>query len=225
MRTNDETTATRIPTTNTAGAPTHFRRRTRTAGAAIAAGLLVFGLAGMTWLAGPAADASTVCPVDQAQEGGPDMGEMLISGLGATKGCLGVETARTGSGKNVIFAWFEDREACLRWYYSDVHMAMMSRFPREDGKNHDDNREPLSGVPANYDGPILAVASITFTDGDDRLQGVSMPISQIAIELYAPLTGGLHLGGRFAPEAMKLESTRDVALEYGAKDKSSTGSR
>ena len=38
---------------------------------------------------------------------GPD----LVGGLKGTKGCLGVETARLSSGKNVIFAWFSFR-AC-----------------------------------------------------------------------------------------------------------------
>jgi hypothetical protein len=32
----------------------------------------------------------------------------LVGPLKATPGCLGVETARTASGKMVIFAWFED---------------------------------------------------------------------------------------------------------------------
>ncbi|MDT4898958.1 MAG: hypothetical protein QOH25_4035 [Acidobacteriota bacterium] len=46
---------------------------------------------------------------DQKREGRgfPD----LVAGLKATPGCLGVETARTDSGKSVIFAWFEDKKA------------------------------------------------------------------------------------------------------------------
>jgi len=48
----------------------------------------------------------------------------------------------------------------------------------------------------------MAIASITFTD-KPKLKGVKLPISQIAIELYAPLKGGLALGGTFAPSAMK----------------------
>jgi hypothetical protein len=32
----------------------------------------------------------------------------------------------------------------------------------------------------------------------------SLPISQIAIELYTPLPGGLSLGGTFAPEGMEV---------------------
>jgi len=191
------------PTSNPASAP----RPPRVFGALLGALLLVFGVAAIASLPGPAA-------ADEPGQGGmPD----LSGALRQVEGCLGVDTARTTSGKNVIFAWFEDREACLRWYYSDTHMAMMSRFfPRRDGTDHDDEREPLAGVPEGYEGPILAVASITYTKGDDRLEGIPLPISQIAIELYAPLTGGLHLGGRFAPDGMKLASTRDVTLDYGS---------
>src|SRR5258707_7917836 len=80
----------------------------------------------------------------------------LVNGLKETQGCLGVETARTSSGKNVIFAWFEDKKAALRWYTSEMHlqvMRMVSPLP--------ENRPaPLAGV-ANDSGPILAIASIT----------------------------------------------------------------
>jgi hypothetical protein len=69
----------------------------------------------------------------------------LVGGLKATPGCLGVETAQTASGKNVIFAWFEDKKSVLKWYYSDVHLgAMKSFFP------HAEYREPLKGVPDDF---------------------------------------------------------------------------
>src|SRR5438046_2328865 len=45
----------------------------------------------------------------------------FVSALKAAPGCLGVEAARTQSGKNVVFAWFENKQAVLNWYYSDVH--------------------------------------------------------------------------------------------------------
>lgn len=128
--------------------------------------------------------------------GFPDLG----AGLMATKGCLGVESATTSSGKNVIFAWFKDRKACLRWYYSDMHQAMMHE---KFGKEGEPKRKPLAHVPEDYEGPIMAIASITFTEGEQQVEGVNLPISQIAIELYAPLGGGLALGGRFAPAAME----------------------
>src|SRR5690242_18679538 len=54
----------------------------------------------------------------------------LVGGLKETPGCLGVETARTASGKACIFAWFEDKKALLGWYYSKMHQdAMKSFFP------------------------------------------------------------------------------------------------
>ena len=117
----------------------------------------------------------------------------LVGGLKAVKGCLGVETARTQSGKSVIFAWFENKDAVLRWYYSDTHKAAVQRFfPGFELP------EPMKDIP-NDSGPILAIASITFTE-KSKLNETSMPISQIAIELYQPLTGGLFLGSRFAPK-------------------------
>src|SRR6185312_1006643 len=49
----------------------------------------------------------------------------LVGPLKATPGCLGVETARTASGKMVIFAWFEDKRAVMRWYTSEMHQQLM----------------------------------------------------------------------------------------------------
>jgi hypothetical protein len=37
-----------------------------------------------------------------------------------------------------------------------------------------------------------------------QVTGVQLPVSQIAIELYAPLPGGLAAGGRFAPSSVKV---------------------
>jgi len=45
----------------------------------------------------------------------------LAAALKESPGCLGVEVARTASGKSVIFAWFEDKKAALAWYNSDTH--------------------------------------------------------------------------------------------------------
>jgi hypothetical protein len=141
---------------------------------------------------------------DKKREGGgfPD----LVAGLKATPGCLGVETARTGSGKSVIFAWFEDKKAALRWYYSGMHQgAMKSFFP--------DHKEgtPLKDVPEDS-GPIMAIASITMTDKPQYKES-KLPISQIAIELYQPVSGGIFLGGRFAPDSLKVQGMRNVAKQ------------
>lgn len=120
----------------------------------------------------------------------------LAAALKESPGCIGVETARTASGKNVIFAWFEDKKAALKWYYSDTHVAMMKQFfPDRKGK------KPLADVPDDS-GPIMAIASITLTDKPTKEN--PLPYKQIAIELYQPIGGGISIGGRFAPEKMKV---------------------
>jgi len=129
----------------------------------------------------------------------------LVSGLKAIPGCLGVETATTGSGKQVIFAWFENRQAALRWYYSEMHQQVMGEFfPERPGG------VPLQGV--DEDRPIMAIASITFA-GKGAFAETSLPISQIAIEIYQPATGGIFLGGRFAPEGVKVPGLLDLVAK------------
>src|SRR5215470_9468002 len=104
----------------------------------------------------------------------------LIAALKATPGCLGVETARTGSGKQVIFAWFEDKKATLKWYYSDTHQALMKKFfPKFKRPT-----KPLADIPDDS-GPIMAIASITLTAKPSKEN--PLPFSQIAIELYRPI--------------------------------------
>jgi hypothetical protein len=134
------------------------------------------------------------------QRGMPD----LIVALKTTPGCLGVETARTASGKQVIFAWFKDKKAVLAWFYSDTHQSLMRTLT----PNASSGRAPLSAI-ADDSGPILAIASLTYTD-TPQVTGVQLPVSQIAIELYAPLPGGLAAGGRFAPEAVAVPGLLEV---------------
>jgi hypothetical protein len=60
----------------------------------------------------------------------------LVGGLRNTPGCLGVETATTASGKQVIFAWFENKNALSSWYYSETHMkamALLGASPAPEG--------------------------------------------------------------------------------------------
>lgn len=145
-------------------------------------------------------------PSASAQQGLPD----LVAGLKATPGCLGVELARTQSGKQVIFAWFENKQALLKWYYSPTHQGVM-RMLAPDAKS---GRSPLATI-ADNSGPIMTIASLTYAD-TAQVSAVKMPISQIAIELYAPLPGGLAIGGRFAPASVKvpelLEAPVDAAV-------------
>jgi hypothetical protein len=153
-------------------------------------GLLVMGpaiLAGQT---------RTVPPVSAF----PD----LVGALKATPGCLGVETARTSSGKQVIFAWFEDKKAVMTWYYSDAHIASLSMLGAAPSSH------PMADVPDDGT-PVLAIASLTpVSHPEDRSNPFS--VSQIAIELYRPLPGGLAAGGRFAPSTLKVPGLRDVPM-------------
>jgi hypothetical protein len=140
-------------------------------------------------------------PPPSPRPAGPD----LVGALKAIPGVLGVETARTTTGKQVIFAWFENKQAVLNWYNSELHRTLMNGFSgarRPDG--------PLAGVKSES-GPVLAIASLTMeataAPGGDRQPA----ISQIAIELYAPLPGGISVGGRFAPASLKVPGMVDLS--------------
>ena len=127
----------------------------------------------------------------------------LVGALEAIEGVVGVETAQTSSGKQVIFAWFEDKAAAVRWYYSAMHRGVQDAF-FPDRPPH----VPLEHVPDDV-GPIMAIASVTMADSAHFAE-TSLPISQIAIELYTPLPGGLFLGSRFTPDGVKVKGMRNV---------------
>jgi hypothetical protein len=134
----------------------------------------------------------------QATAGPPAGWPNLVAGLKETPGCIGVETAMTGTGKNVIFAWFENREAVMRWYRSDMHRDAMRKY-----FGNAERRPPLENVPDDS-GPLMVIASITFSDKTRFEPTTNLPISQISIEVYKPVTGGSYLGSRFAPEALQV---------------------
>jgi hypothetical protein len=123
----------------------------------------------------------------------------LVGMLKATPGVLGVDAAQTMSGKQVIFAWFENKKAALNWYYSDGHQNLMKTL----ASGGIPGRTPMANVPDDGS-PILAIASITLSK-QPQVSTVHLPVSQIAIELYAPLPGGLAVNGRFAPASMKVK--------------------
>ena len=151
---------------------------------------------------GPTLVAGQPSPAAQPPAAGglPD----LVAALKATPGCLGVETARTSSGKQVIFAWFENKKAVLTWYYSDTHRSVQKMFAPGSPA-----RTPMAGVPDDGN-PVLAIASLTLS-GAPPSAGMP-PVSQIAIELYRPLPGGLAAGGRFAPAAMNVPGLVDAPM-------------
>jgi hypothetical protein len=128
------------------------------------------------------------------QKAAPD----IIGALKATPGVLGVEAGQMMSGKQVIFAWFENKKAVLTWYYSDAHQGFMAQYGSQRRPHG-----PLADVPD--DGrPILAVASVTLTGPPPTGPADLKSVPQIAIELYAPLPGGIAVGGRFAPSTVKV---------------------
>jgi tetratricopeptide (TPR) repeat protein len=129
----------------------------------------------------------------------------VIDALRAAPGCLGVETAQTSSGRRVIFAWFEGKKALVDWYHSDAHQkAMRTVFP-----NVPFDRKPLPDL-AEDSGPILAIVSVKFAEAPAP-DAARPKISSIGIELYGPLPGGIALGGRFAPAAVKVRGLRELA--------------
>src|SRR5207249_2353915 len=145
-----------------------------------------------------------IAPVDgQTSPGGfPN----VVGALKASPGVLGVETGQTASGRQVIFAWFESKKALVDWYHSDVHQrAMRSVFP---GQVFD--RQPLPEL-ADDSGPILTIVSVKFAD-TPAPEATSPRIAAIGIELYGPLPGGVAVGGRFAPEALKVRGLREIEL-------------
>ena len=142
----------------------------------------------------------------QTKAGAPPAGGFpdLVGALKATPGVLGVEAARTQGGKQVIFAWFENKKAALNWYYSDLHRGLQKAFAPESPA-----RTPMADIPDDGS-PILAIASLTFSGAPSAED--PFPVSQIAIELYKPLPGGIAAGGRFSPSAMKVPGMIDVAM-------------
>ena len=154
----------------------------------------VFGFVALFTASVVAADP----PAQDAKGGLPD----LVGELKKTPGCLGVETAQTGSGKSVIFAWFENKKAALKWYYSDTHVALMKQFFPE----RKSDKKPLADVPDDS-GPIMAIASITLTEKPTKEN--PLPYKQIAIEIYQPLGGGISIGGKFSPEKMVVPEPKE----------------
>jgi len=133
---------------------------------------------------------------DPAKAGGGALFGELVGELKKTEGCLGVELVSTASGKQAIFAWFDDRAAVVRFYESRTHREAMDRF-FPDRPPH----RPLAEIPDGT-GPILAIASITpQATPNPELGGI--PVSQISVELLTPLPGGLDFGGTFAPAGAK----------------------
>jgi len=148
-------------------------------------------------------------PGQDRMQGMPD----LVGALKKIKGCLGVETAGTSSGKEVVFAWFEDKKAVLRWYSSPTHRGVMRGFVSA-GVNL---KKPLEHIE-DGSGPIMVVASLTMAE-KPAFAGLALPVSQIAIELYQPLPGGSYLGSRFTPKSVPVAHSRDLGADMAKKQR------
>ena len=144
---------------------------------------------------------------DPAGRRGVDMPD-LVAALEKTEGCLGVDAGRMRSGKEVIFAWFEDKAAVLGWYRGRTHRGVIRDFVTD----RDKLKEPLEFI-ADDSGPIMVIASLTTAD-KPHFAGLKMPVSQIAIELYQPLPGGSYFGSRFTPMVVEIEGSRDYTTDY-----------
>lgn len=146
---------------------------------------------------GPAAANLGAQEPDQGGAKPQAKGQMpdLVKGLKETPGVLGVETARTSSGKNVIFAWFENKKAAVAWYKSPTHKFYMDMMGGA-------GRPPMAQVPDDGK-PILCIASLTPAK-EQKVEGAPMNLSQISIELYSVVPGGASIGGTFAPATLKI---------------------
>jgi hypothetical protein len=81
---------------------------------------------------------------------------------------------------------------------------MKTSFP-----NQNFDREPLPDVPENS-GQILAL--VTLKLANKAVPGSPIPIDTIGIELYTPLPDGVAVGGRFAPQSVKVPGLRQFDL-------------
>ncbi|MDX2197367.1 MAG: hypothetical protein SF069_00170 [Phycisphaerae bacterium] len=133
----------------------------------------------------PAAPAPPAAPAAAAsqpagQRGGFDlrnMGDMLVKGLEESPGCLGVERARTVSGKFVIFAWFENKKAAMAWYNNPVHVGMMGAMAGGGTPGY----VPMKHISDDC-GPLLAVASLV--PPAPAADGAAPSGPSLAIEVY-----------------------------------------
>jgi heme-degrading monooxygenase HmoA len=135
----------------------------------------------------------------------------LLNEIAAIEGVHGVTSARTHDGVELIFAWFENRQAVLRWFRSDYHRQILREARRpEDGIAADgfgDDVGPILVVAtASYAGQPLGPEASMFDDPAGR-----MPTS-FSIEYYTPLPGGAYRRRPFAPMAVAghIEGIRDI---------------
>jgi len=165
--------------------------------------IVTIGLVTLAAMQAPAFAGGASEAQPDAGRGGPDIGKVLIRGLKNTDGCLKVITADTSVGTNTIIAWFENKAAVERWYYSNTHKRMMEMVGSSP-----EAKTPMEHV-ADAEAPVMVMASITPSKGESVIPG-RMPVSQISIELYRPLDAGASVNGRLMPKEIELEHFREL---------------
>ncbi|WP_299326769.1 antibiotic biosynthesis monooxygenase [Parasphingopyxis sp.] len=178
------------------------------------AGCLRYGLAATVLAAMPIPGAAQALP--DAYEQARTASTRLVAAIESVDGCLGVHTARSHDGSELILAWFEDRAAVLRWYDHSYHRQLL----RDAGR-------PEDGIAAehfgNEVGPILVIASVAYPARRGALDASMFddPVAgrpeRFSVEYYTPLPGGAFMERPFAPNAVKerIPGIRDVFDDDG----------
>jgi quinol monooxygenase YgiN len=132
----------------------------------------------------------------------PEMVREMVAGLKRSPGCLGADVGQTQSGKFLIFGWFDSKKAALAWHAGAEHQKMIETFAPDYGPGG----VAMADLPDDV-GPILVVASAS----PPKPGGDGQPARgfQLAIEIHAPLPGGVRFGGGgFAPDGFREAISR-----------------
>ena len=166
-------------------------------------------------LVAPALSAcATTPPVDPEVEARAEAraaSAQLLEEIASVEGAYAVKSARVHDGTELIFAWFEDRAAVLRWFEHPYHRKLL----RDAGR-------PEDGVAAQHFGddvgPILVLASVAYPAerGSIHASMFDDPVagrpSRFSVEYYVPLAGGAYMVEPFAPPGVqeRISGLRDV---------------
>lgn len=135
----------------------------------------------------------------------------ITQSLASLEGTLGVHTARSHDGTELILAWFRDRQAVLDWFNHPYHRKLL----RDAGR-------PEDGVAAEHFGddvgPILVIASVAYQGSPGSLSGSMFDDpdgrrpTRFSIEYYTPLAGGAYMVTPYAPDSVtnEIPGMRDV---------------
>ena len=126
--------------------------------------------------------------------------QSLAAAVRAVPGYVGMKEAKTEDGTEVSLIWFKNKDAVLKWYYSNAHQEVMNKYFGDV-----DLREPLADIAADA-GPLVVMASFTRAETPQK----RLPLfSQFAIEIFQPVKGGLFVGDTLAPKDGRPEGLRE----------------